>query len=169
MLRLLAVFCVASLCACGPRQFVKVHFASFADTNQGRAVPVYVIPLDDAMKRKLETMSAEDIILSEDLENMVNLYKLPLSGVDQGELVLERKNNRNDFLVVVDYADIISSVNQKKNMDKQFYRSKELYVLLQKDRLQVVSKASFHDHVKNAKQFHKDVNSTIDAFKDLKN
>lgn len=140
------------LFACGPRPIMKLHFASFEDTNQGRAIPVYVIPLDDLLKQKLRTMKAEDIMVDEDVDNMTNLYKLPMSGSSADELLVERKNKRNDFLVVVDYADITESEYQKILLENQYYRAKDLYVLLLKDRLQVVPKKAFSDHVKGLKQ-----------------
>lgn len=169
MLAKLTIISLLLLTACGPRQFMKMHFASSADTNKGRAIPVYVIPLNNELKQKLEAMSAEDIILSKELENMINLYKLPLRGTDKGELVLERKNERHDFLVVVDYAEVTASVQQKKIVGEKYYRSKELYVLLQQDRLKLVSKANFYDLVKGAQKVGEGAKKTLDAVNKLKN
>ncbi len=152
MLRNLAFLALLGTLACGPRQFVKLHFASFEDTNQGRAIPIFVIPLDDELKQRLRGMKAEDIMVDESIDNMTNLYKLPMSGSSADEILIERKNKRNDFLVVVDYADVSESEHQKVLLESQHYKAKDLYILLQKDRMLIVPKKAFADKVKDVKQ-----------------
>ncbi len=145
-------FLLLGLFACGPRQFVKLHFASFEDTNQGRAIPVYIIPLDDELKQRLRGMKAEDIMVDESIDNMTSLYKLPMQGSSADEILVERKNKRNDFLVVVDYADVTESEYQKVQLESQYYSAKDLYILLEKDRMTLVPKKTFGDKVKGVKQ-----------------
>ena len=43
----------------GPRPLLKIHFASLNDTNEGRALPLHVVPVDNVLRVKLDSLSAE--------------------------------------------------------------------------------------------------------------
>jgi len=132
----------------GPRKMVNIHFLSQADTNQGRALPLHVVPVDERLRHQLEGMSAEDWFVSDESENLTGIQKRVLRGAQNELMQMERRDAKNDFVVVVDFADVEGSDLQKIYLGNQYYKAKDLYVVVSKDRVRVVSKAVFNDYMK---------------------
>ena len=146
----LCILFLSTLVACGPRKTADVHFLSLSETNQGRALPLHVIPVDDNLRSKLEAMSAEDWFLSEEAETLTGIKKKVLRGAQNELLRVERANSKNDFLVVVDFAEVKGSDRQKILIGDRYYSAKDIYVLVGKDSIRVVSKSVYNDYLKSS-------------------
>lgn len=135
--------------ACGgPRASVKVHFLSQSATNQGRALPMHVVPVNDVLRQKLETISAEDWFEGDESNNLTGIQKRVLRGAQEEIIQMERRDAKNDFVVVVDFADVESSDQQKIIIGSQYYKAKDVFVVVSADRLRIVSKEVFSDYMK---------------------
>ncbi len=132
----------------GPRPITKIHFLSLADTNQGRALPLHIVPVDQSLRIKLESMSAEDWFVSDDVDNLTGIQKRVLRGAQNEVVEMERRDKKNDFLVIVDFAEIKGSDQQKLLIGDQYYKAKDIYVLVLRDRVRAVSKSVFNDYMK---------------------
>ncbi len=132
----------------GPRAMSKIHFLSLSDTNQGRALPLHVIPVDQSMRLKLDSMSAEDWFVSEEVDNLTGIQKRVLRGAQTELVQMERRDKKNDFIVIVDFAEVTTSDQQKLFIGDQYYKAKDIYVLVSRDRIRVVSKSVFNDYMK---------------------
>ncbi len=132
----------------GPRKMVNIHFLSQSDTNQGRALPLHVVPVDEMLRHKLEAMSAEDWFVSDESENLTGIQKRVLRGAQNELVLMERRDEKNDFVVVVDFADVEGSDLQKVYIGNQYYKAKDLFVVVSKDRVRIVSKDVFNDYMK---------------------
>ena len=135
--------------ACGgPRATVKVHFLSQAETNSGRALPMHIIPVNDVLRHKLETVSAEDWFEGDEADNLTGIKKRVWRGAQEEIIQMERRDNKNDFVVVVDFAGIDDAVQQKIIIGSQYYKAKDVYVVVSKDRMRIVSKDVFNEYMK---------------------
>ena len=133
----------------GPRQFTKIHFLSVNDTNQGRALPLHVIPVDGSLRVKLDSMSAEDWFVSEDAENLTGIQKRVLRGAQNEVVQMERRDQKNDFMVIVDFAEVNGADQQKVFIGDRFYRAKDVFVIVLRDRVRVVEKSVFDDYMRS--------------------
>jgi len=149
-MRYLLLGCLAlAVFACGPRPSVDIHFLSLAETNQGRALPVHVVPVDAPMRAKLDAMSAEEWFVSDEADKLTGIQKRVLRGAQSEVVQMQRMNKKNDFILVVDFAEIEEADQQKIFIGDQYYRAKDVYVLVDRDRLRVVSKSVFNDYMKS--------------------
>jgi len=137
-----------SLLACGPKKSTVIHLLSLVDTNQGRALPVHVVPVDDALRVKLETMSAEEWFYSDEEAKLAGIFKTAVRGAQKEAVTMSRANNKNDFLIIVDYADIADPDQQKILLGKKYYQSGDIYILVGRERISVVSKKEFNQYLK---------------------
>ena len=133
--------------SCGPRKTTTVHFISFEDTNRGRALPVHVIPIDDNLRAGLETMPAEEWFRSDEERTLRGIFKTALTGPQNESAVMTRANNKNDFLIVVDYADVVDQDLQKLLLGENYRRAKNVYILVGRDRISVVEKSVFQKYL----------------------
>ncbi len=138
------------LIGCGPRKSAELHLLSLEETNQGRALPLHVVPVDDALRAKLEVMSAEDWFLSEEAGTLTGIQKKVLRGAQNEILRVERANNKNDFLVIVDFAEVTGSAGQKLLIGDKHYKAKDIYVLVSRDSIRVVTKKVYQDYLKSS-------------------
>jgi hypothetical protein len=135
---------------CGPRKSANLHVLSVTETNQGRALPLHVVPVDDTLKTKLEVMSAEDWFLSKEVETLTGIQKKVLRGAQNEQLIIARANQKNDFLVIVDFADVVGSDRQKLVIDDRYYSAKDIYVLVSRDSIRFVTKKVYEDYLKSS-------------------
>jgi len=142
---------IVALVACGPRQFTKIHFASDKNTNQGRALPVFIIPLDDSFKQFINTSSAVEISTSEELDKMTGVEGLRISGEEYYEIIVERKNGINDFVVVAEFTGVDNPNHEKIPIGDKYYGAKDVYILVDQDRMRIVPKKSFQEEYKKLK------------------
>jgi len=147
---LISVFFLLSMVCCGPRKTANLHVLSIKEANQGRALPMHVVPLDDIIKAKLATMSAEDYFLSKEVENLTGIQKKVLRGAQKELVVVSRANQKNDFLVIVDFADVTGSDRQKLEIGDRFYSAKDIYVLVSSDDIRFVTKKVYEDYLKSS-------------------
>jgi len=103
--------------------------------------PVHVVPVDDALRVKLETMSAEEWFYSDEEAKLAGIFKTAVRGAQKEAVTMSRANNKNDFLIIVDYADIADPDQQKILLGKKYYQSGDIYIL-------VVSKKEFNQYLK---------------------
>ncbi len=149
-MRYLLLVCLAcAVVCCGPRPTMNVHFLSLAETNQGRALPVHVIPVDDVLRGKLDAMSAEDWFVSDQVETLTGIQKRVLRGAQNEVVKIQRLNKKNDFVLIVDFADVAAADQQKLFIGDNYYRAKDIYVLVDRDRMRVVNKSVFNDYMKS--------------------
>ncbi|MDJ0838417.1 MAG: hypothetical protein QNK37_18005 [Acidobacteriota bacterium] len=130
---------------CGPRKSANVHVLSLPETNQGRALPLHVIPVDDSLRTRLEVMSAEDWFLSDDVKTLSGIQKKVIRGAQNEVMRVERANNKNDFLVVVDFAEVEGSASQKLIIGDRYYKAKDIYVLVSRDHIRIITKKEYED------------------------
>ena len=135
---------------CGPRKTANLHVLSVNETNQGRALPMHVVPVDEALKSKLEVMSAEDWFLSKEVETLSGIQKKVLRGAQKELVVISRSNQKNDFLVIVDFADVAGSDRQKLHIGDRYYSAKDIYVLVSRDSIRFVAKKVYEDYLKSS-------------------
>ena len=57
---------------------------------------------------------------------------------------MARRDKKNDFMVVVDFAELKGSDSQKLYIGDQYYRAKEIFVLVSRDSIRVISKKDFN-------------------------
>ena len=131
------------LVGCGPRKTANIHVLSLKETNKGRALPLHVIPVDDALRARLEAMSAEDWFLSKEVGTLSGIQKKVLRSAQNDILKVERVNSKNDFMVVVDFADVEGSAQQKLIIGDKYYSAKDIYVLVSRDSIRIVSKKEY--------------------------
>ena len=149
MRKMLFGWMIFAMLSCGgPRAAMKVHFLSLGETNQGRALPLHVVPVDEILRSRLDGISAEDWFVGDDADNLTGIQKRVLRGAQTEVIQMERRDRKNDFLVIVDFAEIEDIDQQKLFLGNQFYHAKEVYVLVTRDRLRVVSKSVFNDYMK---------------------
>ncbi|CAM2067564.1 hypothetical protein SCOR_19435 [Sulfidibacter corallicola] len=146
---LICILALGMVACFGPRPFSNVHFLSLPETNQGRALPVHVIPVDESLRVKLERMTAEDWFISDDVNTLTGIQKRVLRGAQNEVVQAERRNDRNDFMVIVDFADVEGADQQKLVLGDKHYRAKDIYVLVERDRIRVVSKSVYDDYLRS--------------------
>ena len=134
---------------CGPRKSVRMHFLSTAATNQGRALPLHVVPVDAGLKSRLEAMTAESWFVSDDVQTLTGIQKRVLRGAQNEVVQVERINDKNDFLVIVDFAEIENPDQQKLLIGDKYYQAKDVYVIVDRDRVRIVPKSVYQDYLKS--------------------
>ena len=132
----------------GPRATTNLHFLSTPETNDGNALPLHVIPVDGAIRLKLDSMSAEDWFVSDQVETLTGIQKRVLRGAQSEVVQMSRRDEKNDFIVVVDFAGIENADQQKLFIGDQYYKAKDVYVVVTRDRMRVVNKSVFEDYLK---------------------
>ena len=141
------LFLILTACG-GPRASVKVHFLSQAETNDGRALPMHIVPVNEVLRHKLETISAEDWFDGDEADNLTGIKKRVWRGAQEEIIQMERRDSKNDFVVVVDFAGVDNASQQKLIIGSQYYKAKDIYVVVSKDRMRIVSKDVFNDYMK---------------------
>ena len=134
--------------ACGPLKYTTVHFVSVPEANEGRALPLHIVPVDEALKGRLDGMTAEDWFISNEVQTLTGIQKRVLQGAQKEVIEVERVNKKNDFLVIVDFAQIENPDQQKLHIGDKYYRAKEVYVLVERDKVRIVSKAVYKDYLR---------------------
>jgi hypothetical protein len=134
--------------SCGPRKTVNLHFSSLPNTNQGRALPLHVVPVDAALASKLDGMTAEEWFISDDVQTLTGIQKRVLRGAQNEVVRVERLNEKNDFLVIVDFAEIDDPDQQKLLIGDSHYKAKDVYVIVERDRVRIVSKSVYEDYLR---------------------
>ncbi|CAM2007100.1 hypothetical protein [Acanthopleuribacter pedis] len=135
----------------GPKPLTKVNFLSLPETNNGRALPVHVIPVDESLRVKLERMTAEEWFISDDVNTLTGIKKRVLRGAQSEVVNAERRNDRNDFMVIVDFADVEGADQQKLLIGDKYHRSNDVYVLVERDRLRIVAKSVYDDYMRSSR------------------
>jgi len=135
---------------CGPRKSAKLHVISLEETNEGRALPLHVVPVDDVLRARLEVMSAEEWFLSEEPNTLTGIQKKVLRGAQNEILRVERNNNKNDFLIIVDFAEVSGSAGQKLVIGDRYYQAKDIFVLVSRDSVRVVTKKVYQDYLRSS-------------------
>lgn len=134
---------------CGPRPFSNLHMVSLPDTNATQALPMHVIPVDATLLVKVTSMSPEDWFVSDIVMTTSGIHKRVYSGAQKEIIRIERKNERNDFVVVVDYAAVEDVDQQRIVIGKEFHKNKDIYLLVGKEAIRIVDRKVYEDFLKN--------------------
>lgn len=148
MKRLILVLFFLTTFACGPRPFTNLHMVSLSETNQGRALPVDIIPVDRTLAISISRISPEEWFVSDTRDTTVGIKKRVVQGSYKEVVKIERRNEKNDFLVVVDYADNKKIDDQNLLIGEKFYRAKDVYLLVGKDSVRLVEKKVYEDYLR---------------------
>lgn len=136
---------LAATFACGPRPFSNLYLLSLPETNQGRALPLHVVPVDDTLLIKISSVKPEEWFVSDMLETTSGIKKRVIQGAQTELVKIERQNDRNDFVVVVDYADSENVDTQRIVIGEAYRRAKDVYILVAKDSIRIVDKKVYED------------------------
>lgn len=148
MKRILLVLFFLVTFACGPRPFSNLHMVSLPETNQGRALPVDVIPVDRTQAITISRVSPEDWFVSDSRDTTVGIKKRVVQGSYKEVLKVERRNEKDDFLIIVDYADNKKIDDQYLLVGEKYYRAKDIYLLIGKDSIRLVDKKVYEDYLR---------------------
>ncbi|MCB1049742.1 MAG: hypothetical protein H6510_14305 [Acidobacteria bacterium] len=140
---------LTAMVACGPRPFSNLHMVSLPETNGGQALPLHIIPVDATLLIKVTSMSPEDWFVSDVVMTTSGIHKRVFSGAQKEIVKIERKNDRNDFVVVVDYANVDNVDQQRILIGKEFQQSKDIYLLVGKEAIRIVDKKVYEDFLRN--------------------
>lgn len=108
-------------------------------------MPLHVVPVDNMLMVKITNVKPEEWFVSEMMETTSGIKKRVLQGA-QSELVkIERQNDRNDFVVIVDYAESESVDAQRIVIGEKYHKAKDIYILVSKDAIRIVDKKVYED------------------------
>jgi len=139
----------ALIVACSPLPLSTLHVISTPESNNGRALPLNVIPVDQALAIQISAMSPEDWFTS-DLKNTTSsITKRVLTGAQTEVVTIRRANNKNDFLVIVDFYESDKVDSQRILIGEAYHRAKNIYLLASKDKIQLIDKATFETFQRN--------------------
>ncbi len=141
----LACTLLVSVFACGPRPFSNLYLLSMPETNQGRALPLDVIPVDKTLLIKISNVKPEEWFVSEMRDTTSGIKKRVFQGAQNEPVRVERQNDRNDFVIVVDYADSEDVDAQRLVIGEEYRRAKDIYVLVTKNSIRIVDKKVYED------------------------
>ena len=134
--------------ACGPRPYSNLRIVSIPESNGGQALPIHVVPVDATLLIKVSSLSPEDWFVSDVVSTTSGIHKRVFSGAQKEIIKVERKNDRNDFVVVVDFANNENVDAQRIVIGKEFHQSKDIYLLVGKDSIRIVDKKVYEDFLR---------------------
>jgi len=129
--------------ACSPLPLATLQILSTPDSNEGRALPLNVVPVDQALAIQISSMPPEDWFTSDLKKTTSSVTKRVITGAQTEVVTLRRANNRNDFLVIVDFYSSEQVDSQRLLIGEKYYREKNIYLLATKDHIQLIDKATF--------------------------
>ncbi len=143
MKKMTPLFTLLFLAACSPLPTATLHVISSPDANAGRALPLNVIPVDQALAIQISAMPPEDWFTSDLKQTTSSVVKRVITGAQTEVVTLKRVNKRNDFLVVVDFFESEKVDSQRLLIGEKYYRTKNIYLLATKDNIQLITKETF--------------------------
>lgn len=136
-------------CARKPLQYTDVHFLTLAETNEGKSLPVHVVPVNSSLFLEVSSIKPEDWFVDEKAETTPGIQKRVFQGKGTNLLRVERVGDKNDFLIIADFANTNSTMAQRLFMDQRYWREKAVYVLVDTDGMRFISKDMFERGVAN--------------------
>lgn len=137
------------LFSCSPLPLATVHVLSTPDANDGRAFPLNLVPVDQALAIQISSMTPEDWFTS-DLKNTTSsITKRVITGAQTEVVTIRRANKKNDFLVIVDFFESNQVDSQRLLIGEKFYREKNIYLLATKEKIQIIDKETFEKFQRN--------------------
>lgn len=149
MRTLLIVMLCGLFFSCGPRPFSNIHMLSLPETNEGRALPLHVVPVDQTLAIKISSISPEEWFVSEVVETTSGIKKSVFQGAQKEIVKVARENGRDDFMVIVDYADNKDVDDQRILIGKEYQRAKDIYLLVGKDGIRIVDKKVYEEFMRS--------------------
>ena len=143
MKKIIPSLALIALISCSPLPLATLHVISSPDANAGRALPLNVVPVDQALAIQVSAMTPENWFTSDLKQTTSSVTKRVMTGAQTEVVTLRRANSRNDFLVIVDFFDSDNVDSQRLLIGEKFYREKNIYLLATKEKIQLIDKATF--------------------------
>ena len=143
LLILLLTAVLSFSCLNKPLRYADIHVQSLPEANEGKSLPVHIIPVDDALYNRIASIKPEEWFVDDMVETTRNIQKLVFRGRDTKILRVERLDNKNNFLVVTDFANTKSTELQRVYIGERYWREKAVYLLVTRDTIRIVDKERY--------------------------
>ena len=129
------------LAGCTPRSTLNMNLLKVTE-NEGLALEVHVVAVDQALQFELERYTVEEMIANGRLDRLTGAQEETLEGAQKAVITASRINDRKDFIAIVDLAGVEGG-GQRLFLGSKYYRAKDIYIIIDRDRLRVVTKEDF--------------------------
>ena len=136
-------------CGKKPRPYTDLHIVSVPEANEGKALPFHVIPVDGQLFVRISTIKPEEWFVSEMVETTPGIQKRVFKGRDTNIIRVERVDDKNNFLVITDFGNTESVEAQRIYIGEKNWRDKDIYLLVTRDQIRVIDKATYERSLGN--------------------
>lgn len=143
----LLLLMVVGACGKKPLQYTNMHFLTLADSNEGKALPLHVIPVNQELFIKVSNVKPEEWFVHELVDTTPGIQKRVFRGSGSNIVRVERIDEKNDFLVITDFGNSDSVEAQRIYVGERFWRAKDVYLLVTRDRVRVIDKDTYEKHL----------------------
>lgn len=143
--RLLFVSCLL-LAACGPRPQANLNILMIRE-NQGLALPIHAIAVDESLRIELENATVEEWMIGEKANTMTGINRRVLRQAEEEFLQVSRASGRNDIMILVDFPETDNQDRQKLLLGDKYYQAKNIYILVDREKVRVVEKGTFTEYL----------------------
>jgi hypothetical protein len=146
MAKFLFVLVFLTFISCGPRPQANLNILMIRE-NQGLALPVHALTVDESLRIELENATVEEWMVGEKANTMTGISRRVLRQAEAEFLAVSRTSGRNDIMLLVDFPETDSQDRQKLFIGKKYYQAKNIYILVDRERVRIVEKETFDDYL----------------------
>ena len=137
------MFVLLALVACGPRKTTNLNIINISK-NKDLVLPVHIIAIDEGLRSRLDTMTAEDYFKSRLPETVSDVQVREMNEGTSDVIIASRAESRKDFVVLLDLFDY-EGAGQKITLASGYYQSKDVYLVIDDKGIRTVTKEYYEN------------------------